>query len=57
MEKTTNSLPKISVVASVVAAALSLGVASAQSGNDARVIIDNFKQHSGFVKPETLNRE
>ncbi|RUO23281.1 hypothetical protein CWE08_01110 [Aliidiomarina iranensis] len=57
MEKTTNSLPKISVVASVVAAALSLGVASAQSGNDARVIVDNFKQHSGFVKPETLNRE
>lgn len=50
------SLPKVTVVASLVTAALSLGVATASTANDGRLAIDNFSQHKGFVKSEDLNR-
>lgn len=56
MIKNKTSLPRVTVVASLVTAALSLGVATASTSSDARLAIDSFTQHTGFVKSEDLNR-
>ena len=55
MFENNKNIPKVTAVASMVAAALSLGIATSASA-DTRISIDSFKQSEGFVKPETLNK-
>lgn len=55
MFENNKNRPKVTAVASMVAAALSLGLATSASA-DTRISIDSFKQSSGFVKPDSLRK-
>lgn len=57
MVKTTTPKMKLSVVATLVAASLSVGVAAANTSADKRLSIDSFSQGQGFVKQDPMNRE